>query len=112
MILELHARNKPMSPDVDFDYLAKRTPGFSGADLANVINEAALLTVREGSDVVETPLLEEAIQRVVSGTQKKGRVLSDHERQRAAYHESGSRTRVGGDRSCPRGPPGLDPGPR
>jgi cell division protease FtsH len=89
LILELHARGKPMAPDVDFDYLARRTPGFSGADLANVINEAALLTVREGSDVVGTPLLEEAIQRVVSGTQKKGRVLSDHERQRAAYHESG-----------------------
>jgi cell division protease FtsH len=89
LILELHARNKPMSPEIDYDYLAKRTPGFSGADLANVINEGALLTVRGGGAVVETPMLEEAIQRVVSGTQKKGRVLSDHERQRAAYHESG-----------------------
>ena len=89
LILELHAKGKPMAPDVDFEYLARRTPGFSGADLANVINEAALLTVREGKGVVGTPLLEEAIQRVVSGTQKKGRVLSEHERQRAAYHEAG-----------------------
>ena len=89
LILKLHARNKPMADDVDYDYLSRRTPGFSGADLANVINEAALLTVREGKDVVHTPLLEEAIQRVVSGTQKKGRVLSDHERQRASYHEAG-----------------------
>jgi cell division protease FtsH len=89
LILELHAKNKPMAPDVDFDYLARRTPGFSGADLANVINEAALLTVREQKAIVETPLLEEAIQRVVSGTQKKGRVLSSEERARAAYHEAG-----------------------
>ena len=89
LILKLHAKNKPMAPDIDYEYLARRTPGFSGADLANVINEAALLTVREGKDVVHTPLLEEAIQRVVSGTQKKGRVLSDHERQRASYHEAG-----------------------
>ena len=89
LILELHAKNKPMADDVDFEYLARRTPGFSGADLANVINEAALLTVREKKAIVGTPLLEEAIQRVVSGTQKKGRVLSDEERQRAAYHEAG-----------------------
>ncbi|MEA2452749.1 MAG: cell division protease FtsH [Actinomycetota bacterium] len=89
LILQLHAKNKPMADEVDYDYLARRTPGFSGADLANVINEAALLTVREGSAIVGTPLLEEAIQRVVSGTQKKGRVLTDEERQRAAYHEAG-----------------------
>ena len=89
LILQLHARAKPMAEDVDYEYLAKRTPGFSGADLANVINEAALLTVREKGTVVGTPLLEEAIQRVVSGTQKKGRVLSEEERQRAAYHEAG-----------------------
>lgn len=88
-ILKLHARGKPMSEGVDYDYLAKRTPGFSGADLANVINEAALLTIREGKSAVEMAELEEAIQRVISGTQKKGRVLSPEERQRAAYHESG-----------------------
>ena len=88
-ILQLHARGKPMADDVDYDYLAKRTPGFSGADLANVINEAALLTIRAGRGTVEMAELEEAIQRVISGTQKKGRVLSPEERQRAAYHETG-----------------------
>jgi len=88
-ILKLHARGKPMAADVDYEYLARRTPGFSGADLANVVNEAALLTIREGKSEVGIPLLEEAIQRVVSGTQKKGRVLSTEERQRAAYHETG-----------------------
>jgi len=88
-ILKLHARGKPMEADVDYEYLARRTPGFSGADLANVVNEAALLTIREGKSEVGIPLLEEAIQRVISGTQKKGRVLSTEERQRAAYHESG-----------------------
>ncbi|MFN2595227.1 MAG: cell division protein FtsH, partial [Actinomycetota bacterium] len=88
-ILELHARGKPISPNVDFEYLARRTPGFSGADLANVINEAALLTVRAGNPSIETDELEEAIQRVLSGPKRRGRVLSEEERHRAAYHESG-----------------------
>ncbi|MFN2593560.1 MAG: ATP-dependent zinc metalloprotease FtsH [Actinomycetota bacterium] len=89
LILELHARGRPMAPSVDFDYLARRTPGFSGADLANVINEAALLTVRDARALVEMPELEEAIQRVLAGPKKKGRVLSEEEQKRAAYHESG-----------------------
>ncbi|MDQ3878695.1 MAG: AAA family ATPase, partial [Actinomycetota bacterium] len=89
LILELHARNRPMAPSVDFDYLARRTPGFSGADLANVINEAALLTVRDARGLVEMPELEEAIQRVLAGPKKKGRVLSPEEQIRAAYHETG-----------------------
>lgn len=89
LILELHAHGKPIEPTVDFSYLAKRTPGFSGADLANVVNEAALLTVREGKIEIETPELEEAIQRVLAGPKKRGRVLSPEERKRAAYHESG-----------------------
>ena len=88
-ILELHATNKPVAPTVDFAYLARRTPGFSGADLANVINEAALLTVRENKPEIEIEELEEAIQRVLSGPKKKGRVLSPEERERAAFHESG-----------------------
>jgi cell division protease FtsH len=88
-ILELHAKNKPMAPDVDFAYLAKRTPGFSGADLASVINEAALLTIRQSKTTVHMPELEEAVQRVLAGPQKRGRVLTDEERSRAAYHESG-----------------------
>jgi cell division protease FtsH len=89
LILELHALNKPVDPAVDFAHLAKRTPGFSGADLANVVNEAALLTVREGKTEVEMPELEEAIERVLAGPKKRGRVLSSEERKRSAYHESG-----------------------
>ncbi|MGH2808511.1 MAG: ATP-dependent zinc metalloprotease FtsH [Actinomycetota bacterium] len=89
LILKLHARGKPMSSSVDFSYLAKRTPGFSGADLANVINEAALLTIRDGKPDIETPELEEAIQRVLHGPKRRGRLLSAEERTRAAYHESG-----------------------
>jgi cell division protease FtsH len=88
-ILELHARGKPIAPDVDFDSLARRTPGFTGADLANVINEAALLTVREGRDAIEPTVLEEAVQRVLHGPRRRGRVLSNEERHRAAVHESG-----------------------
>jgi cell division protease FtsH len=88
-ILGLHASGKPVSADVDFSYLARRTPGFTGADLANVINEAALLTVREQKTEIETPELEEAIQRVLAGPKRRGRMLSPEERKRIAYHESG-----------------------
>ena len=88
-ILKLHARGKPIAPSVDFNYISKRTPGFSGADLANVINEGALLTLREKRPQIETPELEEAIQRVLHGPKRRGRVLTDAERYRAAYHESG-----------------------
>jgi cell division protease FtsH len=87
-ILELHARGKPFGPGVDFSHVARRTPGFSGADLANVINEAALLAVRAGHDEIDSPELEEAIQRTLSGTARKGRVLNAEERKRAAFHES------------------------
>jgi cell division protease FtsH len=88
-ILQLHARARPIAPEVDFDYLARRTPGFTGADLANVINEAALLTVRESTTRIDLPTLEEAIQRVLAGPKRRGRMLSVEERRRAAYHESG-----------------------
>ncbi|HET7481566.1 MAG TPA: ATP-dependent zinc metalloprotease FtsH [Actinomycetota bacterium] len=88
-ILKLHARGKPVSDSVDFDYLARRTPGFSGADLANVINEGALLTLREKKPKIEIVELEEAIQRVLHGPKRRGRVLTDEERRRAAFHESG-----------------------
>ncbi|MFN2589037.1 MAG: ATP-dependent metallopeptidase FtsH/Yme1/Tma family protein, partial [Actinomycetota bacterium] len=87
-ILMLHAAGKPIAASVDFDYLAKRTPGFSGADLANVINEAALLSLRSQKREVETPDLEEAIQRVLHGPKRRGKVLSEEERGRASYHES------------------------
>ena len=88
-VLRLHARGKPMASDVDFEYLARRTPGFSGADLANVINEAALLTVRGGKTEIGVPELEEAVLRVVHGPKRKGRMLSPEERARVAYHECG-----------------------
>jgi len=88
-VLLLHARGKPLAEDVDFSYVARRTPGFSGADLANVINEAALLTVRGGHPVIGTPELEEAVLRVIHGPKRKGRMLSPEERARVAYHECG-----------------------
>ncbi|HEX9775365.1 MAG TPA: ATP-dependent zinc metalloprotease FtsH [Actinomycetota bacterium] len=88
-ILELHARGRKLQPNVEFERLARRTPGYSGADLANVINEAALLAVRADKDVVGMSELLEAIERVLSGPQRRGRILTPEERRRAAYHESG-----------------------
>jgi cell division protease FtsH len=88
-ILELHARGKPLAPDVDFEEVARQTPGFTGADLANVVNEAALLTVRERRQRIEADILSEAAQRVLHGPQRRGRVLTPPERRRAAVHESG-----------------------
>ena len=87
-ILMLHAQGKPLADDVDMDYIAKRTPGFSGADLANVINEAALLSLRTQKKAIETPDLEEAIQRVLHGPKRRGKVLTEEERGRASYHEA------------------------
>ena len=87
-ILELHARGKPFSPEVDFGYVGRRTPGFSGADLANVVNESALLAVRASKTEIDVADLEEAIARTLAGTARKGRVLNAEERKRAAYHES------------------------
>jgi len=88
-ILEVHARNKPFAPDVDFDGLAKRTPGFTGADLANVINEAALMTIRANrGGQVENIHVSEAVQRVLHGPHR-GNLMSPEERERIAYHESG-----------------------
>ena len=88
-ILEIHAKGKPLGGDVDLERVAKRTPGFTGADLANVVNEATLLTIRETRDKVTQADFEEAIQRVLSGPKRRGRVLSEEERKRTAYHESG-----------------------
>ncbi|MFC0314694.1 ATP-dependent zinc metalloprotease FtsH [Gordonia phosphorivorans] len=88
-ILGVHAKGKPIAPDADLDGLAKRTPGMSGADLANVINEAALLTAREHKTVITNELLEEAVDRVVGGPRRKSRVISEHEKKVVAYHESG-----------------------
>ncbi|MDQ1711201.1 MAG: cell division protease FtsH [Frankiaceae bacterium] len=88
-ILRLHARTRPISPDVDFAYLASRTAGFSGADLASVVNEGTLLALRLANDTVGTPELEEAIQRVLHGPQGRGVVLTAGERERIAVHEAG-----------------------
>ena len=88
-ILQVHARNKPMAADVDFEALAKRTPGFTGADLANVINEAALMTIRGGQGgEITSAHISEAVQRVLHGPHR-GTLLSPEERERIAYHESG-----------------------
>lgn len=88
-ILKVHSRNKPLSNKVDLSVLAKRTPGFSGADLENLMNEAALLSVRRGKKKIGMNELEEAITRVIAGPEKKSRVMSDKERKLTAYHEAG-----------------------
>ncbi len=88
-ILKVHAKGKPIGPDADLDGLAKRTPGMSGADLANVINEAALLTARENKQVITAEALEEAVDRVIGGPRRKSRIISEHERKVVAYHEGG-----------------------
>jgi cell division protease FtsH len=88
-ILEVHARNKPLADDVDLGLVAKRTPGFTGADLANVLNEAALLTARSNAQIIDNRALDEAIDRVIAGPQKRSRVMRDHERLVTAYHEGG-----------------------
>ncbi len=88
-ILEVHARNKKFAPDVDLGALAKRTPGFSGADLANVLNEAAIMAVRRDHEVIQMDDLDEAIDRVIGGPAKKSRKYSDEEKRMVAVHESG-----------------------
>jgi cell division protease FtsH len=88
-ILRVHSEGKPMAPDADLDGLAKRTVGMTGADLANVINEAALLTARENGTVITAAALEEAVDRVIGGPRRKGRVISELEKKITAYHEGG-----------------------
>jgi len=88
-ILRVHARQVALAPDADLETIAAMTPGFTGADLANVINEAALLAVRRGKEQVGLPELQEAVERVVAGLEKKNRVLNRLERERVACHETG-----------------------
>ena len=88
-VLKVHSQGKPIAEDADLDGLAKRTVGMSGADLANVINEAALLTARENGTVIAAAALEEAVDRVVGGPRRKGRIISEHEKKITAYHEGG-----------------------
>ena len=88
-ILRVHARNKPLSEDVDLRVLAQSTPGFSGADLENVINEGALLSARRGQKFITMDMLQEAVVKVIAGPEKKSRVAPPHERRLTAYHEAG-----------------------
>src|SRR5215204_920575 len=88
-ILRVHAKGKPLGPDADLDALAKRTVGFSGADLANVINEAALLTARLNGHMITAAALEEAVDRVIGGPRRKSRIISEQEKKITAYHEGG-----------------------
>ena len=88
-ILAVHSKDKPLSDDINIEVLAKRTPGFSGADLANLVNEAALLTARTGSKQITMVEMEQAIDRVIGGPERKSRVMSDEEKNVIAYHEGG-----------------------
>ena len=88
-ILKIHSRGKPLGEAIDLEVLARRTPGFTGADLANLVNEAALLAARHGKKEIEMHELEEAIERVIAGPEKKSRIISEHEKRIIAYHESG-----------------------
>jgi cell division protease FtsH len=88
-ILEIYARDVPLAPGTDLDVIAAMTPGFAGADLANIVNEAALLSVRLGKDEVGLAELQEAVERVIAGLEKKNRVLNPAEKERVAHHEIG-----------------------
>ncbi len=88
-ILNVHIKGKPIDPNIDIEVLARRTPGFTGADLANLVNEAALLSARHGRKQIEMDELEEAIDRVIAGPERKTRLISDEEKRVIAYHESG-----------------------
>lgn len=88
-ILQVHARNKPFAADVKMGTVARRTPGFTGADLENVLNEAALLAARKRESEIGDKDIDEAIDRVIAGPEKRSRVITDHERKLVAYHESG-----------------------
>jgi len=88
-ILQVHVRGKPLEDDVDLDVLARRTPGFTGADLANMVNEAALLAARRNKKRIGMAEMESAIERVIAGPEKRSRVISDKEKRLVAYHEAG-----------------------
>jgi len=88
-ILEVHAKGKPMAKGVDLEVLARKTPGFTGADLANVLNEAALLTARSNAQLIDNRALDEAVDRVMAGPQRRTRIMRDKEKLITAYHEGG-----------------------
>ena len=88
-ILKVHAKNKPLAKTVDLKVIAKRTPGFTGADLQNLLNEAALLAARHTKDEIDMPDMEEAIDKVIAGPEKKSKIITDEEKENTAYHEVG-----------------------
>lgn len=88
-ILKVHVKDKPIGQDVNLDVIAQRTPGFTGADLSNLVNEAALLTARKDKKAINMPEMEEAAERVIMGPERKSRVISDKEKRLTAYHEGG-----------------------
>jgi len=88
-ILKVHIKGKPIAPDVDLNVLARRTPGFTGADLANLVNEAALLSARYGRKEISMREMEDSIERVIAGPEKKSKVISDKEKRLVSYHEAG-----------------------
>ena len=88
-ILKVHSKNKPLATEVKLDVLAKRTPGFTGADLENLMNESALLAVRKNKNLIEMDELEEAVTRVIAGPEKRSRVIAEEDRRLTAYHEAG-----------------------
>ena len=88
-ILQVHAKGKPMAENVDLEVLARKTPGYTGADLANVLNEAALLTARVNGEIITNEALDEAVDRVMAGPQRRTRIMRDHEKLITAYHEGG-----------------------
>ncbi len=88
-ILKVHIKGKPMSPGVNLSVLARSTPGFVGADLENMVNEAAILAARRNKKVIEQPELEEAIERVIAGPERRSRLISEEEKRIVAYHEAG-----------------------
>ena len=88
-ILNVHAKNKPLGKTVDLKVIAKRTPGFTGADLQNLLNEAALLAARHNEDTIEMNDMEEAIDKVIAGPEKKSKIITDEEKENTAYHEVG-----------------------
>lgn len=88
-IIRIHSKNKPLAEDVDLTIIAKRTPGFTGADLANIMNEAALLAVRKNEKRISMESIEQAVEREIAGPEKKSKVMTDKERKLVAYHEAG-----------------------
>ena len=88
-ILDVHVRGKPLAPDVELDKIAAQTPGFVGADIENIVNEAAILTARRDKSLIGMPEFQEAIEKMIAGPERKSRVISDEEKQVIAFHEAG-----------------------